>query len=386
MSQEQVASPLYALEATGLSAILGGQKVLEIPSLRVNSNEVLMIIGPNGSGKTTLLLCLALLLKPATGTIAYRGIPVSGSNYILQMHRRLAVVLQEPLLLNSTVWDNVTLGLRLRGVKRDEASARAKRWLERFGIAPLAKRQARTLSGGEAKRVSLARAFVLQPEVLFLDEPFNGLDSPTRQALLEDFESVLRETRVTTVMVTHERNEALVLADRVAVLMDGSIRQLGTPEDVFGSPVDEAVAKFVEAGNILHGVVSSQDNGLVSITIEGQQLQAVSDLAVGSIVTVYLHYEDVTITLPSVEQISSSARNQLRGNIVRTFPFGSQIKVTLDCGFTLASVITRRSWEELRLKVGREIVASFKSSSVRLIPRSGKVTRKYNAVPRQEEH
>ena len=135
MSQEQVGNSLYAVEATELSAILGGHKVLEIPSLRVNSNEVLMVIGPNGSGKTTLLLCLALLLKPATGTIAYKGIPVLGSNHVLQLHRRLAVVLQEPLLLNSTVWDNVTLGLRLRGIRGDEASARAKYWLGRFGIA-----------------------------------------------------------------------------------------------------------------------------------------------------------------------------------------------------------------------------------------------------------
>ena len=373
MSQEQVGDSLYALEATELSAILGGQKVLEIPSLRVNFNEVLMVIGPNGSGKSTLLLCLALLLKPATGTIAYKGVPVLGSNHMLQLHRRLAVVFQEALLLNSTVWDNVTLGLRLRGVRGDEAIARAKKWLERFGIAALAGRRAKTLSGGEAKRVSLARAFVLQPEVLFLDEPFNALDSPTRQALLEDFESVLRETRVTTVMVTHDRNEALVLADRVAVLMEGSIRQLATPEEVFGSPVDEAVAKFVEAGNILHGIVNSQSNGLASINIEGRQLQAVSDLAVGSRVTIYLHYEDVTITLPSVAPISTSARNQLRGSITKTFPFGSQIKITLDCGFPLASVITRRSWEELGLEVGQEIVASFKASSLHLIPHSGQV-------------
>lgn len=383
MSQEQGGNSRYALEATDLSAILGGQKVLEIPSLRVNCNEVLMVIGPNGSGKSTLLLCLALLLKPATGTIAYQGIPILGSNQVLELHRRLAMVFQEPLLLNSTVWDNVTLGLRLRGVKGDEARTRAQKWLERFDIMPLAKRQARLLSSGEAKRVSLARAFVLQPEVLLLDEPFNALDGPTRQALLEDFEGVLRETRVTTVMVTHDRNEALVLADRVAVLIDGAIRQLGTPEEVFGSPLDEAVAKFVGAGNIMHGVVSSQDNGLVSINIEGQQLQAVSDLGVGSRVTVYLHYEDVTITLPSQESISTSARNQLRGKIVKTFPFASQIKVTLDCGFTLVSVITRRSYEELGLKVGHEIVASFKSSSVHLIPRLGQVARQSSTASGQ---
>jgi tungstate transport system ATP-binding protein len=374
MSQEQDFT--YALEAKDLSVILGGQKVLEIPSLQVKPNEVLMVIGPNGSGKSTLLLCLALLLKMTTGTIAYKGVPVSGSDHMLQLHRRLAVVLQEPLLLNSLVWDNITLGLRLRGVRGGEADARAKKWLERFGITHLAKRQARLLSGGEAKRVSLARAFVLQPEVLFLDEPFNALDTPTRQSLLEDFESVLRETKVTTVMVTHDRSEALVLADRVAVLINGSISQLGAPEEVFCSPVDEEVASFVEAGNILHGVVSSQNDGLALIDIGGKQLQAVSDLTVGSKVTVYLHYEDVTIGLLSESATSTSARNQLRGIIVKTFPFGSQLKVTLNCGFNLAAVITRRSWEELGLEIGQEVVAAFKASSVHLIPRLGQVIAK----------
>ena len=248
---------------------------------------------------------------------------------------------------------------------------RTEKWLERFSIAHLKKRQARLLSGGEAKRVSLARAFVLQPEVLFLDEPFAALDSPTRQSLLEDFESVLRETKTTTVMVTHDRNEALILGDRVAVLMNGSISQIGAPAEVFGSPVDEEVASFVEAGNILHGTITSQSNGLAVIDIEGLRLQAVSDLKAGSRVTIYLHYEDITINLPSTEPVSSSARNQFKGNITRIFPLGSQLKVTIDCGFNLAAIITRRSWDELGLELGQEVIASFKASSVHLIPRSG---------------
>jgi tungstate transport system ATP-binding protein len=361
----------YALEAKDLSVTHGDQKALDVPLLQVHPNEVLMVIGPNGSGKTTLLLSLALLLKPSTGAISYRGIPVMGSNQVLQLRRKLAVVFQESLLLNSSVWDNVTLGLRLRGVKDDEVRIRTEKWLERFSIAHLKKRQARLLSGGEAKRVSLARAFVLQPEVLFLDEPFAALDSPTRQSLLEDFESVLRETKTTTVMVTHDRNEALILGDRVAVLMNGSISQIGAPAEVFGSPVDEEVASFVEAGNILHGTVGSQDNGLAVIDIEGLWLQAVSDLKAGSPVTIYLHYEDITINLPSTEPVSSSARNQFKGNITRIFPLGSQLKVTIDCGFNLAAIITRRSWDELGLELGQEVIASFKASSVHLIPRSG---------------
>ena len=361
----------YALEAKDLSVTHGDQKALDVPLLQVHPNEVLMVIGPNGSGKTTLLLSLALLLKPSTGAISYRGIPVMGSNQVLQLRRKLAVVFQESLLLNSSVWDNVTLGLRLRGVKGDEVRIRTEKWLERFSIAHLKKRQARLLSGGEAKRVSLARAFVLQPEVLFLDEPFAALDSPTRQSLLEDFESVLRETKTTTVMVTHDRNEALILGDRVAVLMNGSISQIGAPAEVFGSPVNEEVASFVEAGNILHGTITSQSNGLAVIDIEGLRLQAVSDLKAGSRVTIYLHYEDITINLPSTEPVSSSARNQFKGNITRIFPLGSQLKVTIDCQFNLAAIITRRSWDELGLELGQEVIASFKASSVHLIPRSG---------------
>ncbi len=359
----------YALETEGLTAVLGGQKVLEVTSFRVTRNEVLVIIGPNGSGKTTLLLCFASLLKPTSGRISYGEITSNDKLSVVKLRRRLAVVFQEPLLLNRSVWDNVTLGLRLRGVKGSEAKARTEKWLNRFGVSHLAKRQAKTLSGGEAKRVSLARAFVLEPEILFLDEPFNALDTPTRQTLLEDFESVLRETRVTTVMVTHDHNEALALADRVAVLIKGKIRQLGTAEEVFSSPVDEDVAAFVETGNTIRGVVRSQNNGLATVKIDGQDIVAVSDLPQDTNVTVYLHYEDVTITLNLPETILSSARNQMRGKVMKVFPLGPQLKITIDCGFQLSSLITRRSFEELELEVGKEVTAYFKASSVHLIKR-----------------
>jgi len=239
------------VEGRDLVVVLGGQKVLDVPSFTVREGEVMMIIGPNGSGKTTLLLTLALLLKPASGTVLYRGQPIAGTKLVLHQRRKLAVVFQEPLLLNSSVTDNVTLGLKLRGVPHEEIKRRAEKWLDRFGILPLAKRQARLLSGGEAKRTSLARAFALEPEVLFLDEPFMALDSPTRQGLFDDFESVLRETKTTVLMVTHDRDEATILGDRVAVIIEGEVRQVGTPESVFDTPVDEAVAAFVKIRNVL---------------------------------------------------------------------------------------------------------------------------------------
>lgn len=362
------AAPLYALEAKDLSVILGGQTVLEIPSLRVLNNEVLVVIGPNGSGKTTLLLSLALLLKPSSGTVFYQGLPVNTASEIFALRRRFAVLFQEPLLLSATVQDNVTLGLRLHGFKKEEIKRRTQKWLDRFGIASLAQRQAKTLSGGEAKRTSLARAFVLQPEVLFLDEPFTGLDSPTRQALMEDFESVLRETKVTTVIVTHDRNEALSLAHRVIVLLNGHIRQIGSPEEVFSCPVDEEVASFVEAGNILHGVVSKQSDGLAYISITRQKIEAISDLAAGTKVIVLLRYDDITIALPSIRPLATSARNQLSGVVVRIFPIGSQVRVTIDCGFPLVALITARSLADMGLSIGQQVTASFKASSIQLIP------------------
>jgi len=357
-----------SIKAENLSIVLGGRRIIDIPSLSVFPNEVLAIIGPNGSGKTTLLLALAALLKPEKdNSISYWGQPAKYGFDILKLRRRFAVLFQEPLLLSGNAWDNVTLGLRMRGVKKDEINLRTKKWMERFGIVGLAKRQVKTLSGGEAKRVSLARAFVLQPEILFLDEPFTALDSPTRAALLEDFESVLRETRITTVMVTHERNEAIVLANRVAILMKGQLRQVGTPQDVFSCPVDEEVANFIEAGNIIHGVIVSQNAGLASVAVNGVNVDVVSSFAPGTGVTMFLRHDDITLSLPSEHVMQSSARNRLPGKVVKVFLTGSQILVTVDCGFPLVSIITTRSYEEMGLVLGEDVISTFKATAVHLI-------------------
>jgi molybdopterin-binding protein len=170
-------------------------------------------------------------------------------------------------------------------------------------------------------------------------------------------------------MVTHDHGEALALADRVAVLMKGRIRQLGATDDVFSCPTDEDVASFVEAGNMWRGIVSSQKSGVAGITIGTREIQAASDLAPGTQVAVYSHYEDVTLSLSLPEPMSTSARNQLRGLILKVFPVGAQLKVTVDCGFPVSSLITRRSWDEMGLAVGREVVASFKASALHLIPK-----------------
>jgi tungstate transport system ATP-binding protein len=357
------------IEAKDLSVTYGGQKVLDVPAIQVFPHEVLGIIGPNGSGKTTLLLCLTRLIKPQTGIVSFRGIPVVDGKSVLETHRKTAVVFQEPLLLNTSVKENIVAGLKLRKVKPAEIKARVNKWLTRFGISGLGKRQARTLSSGEQKRTSLARAFALQPEVLFLDEPFTALDGPTRQALLEDFKSVLGETKMTTVIVTHDRNEALALTDRVVVIMKGKIVQIGSPAEVFSSPANEEIANFVEAGNILHGIVRSQDEGLCSVQMGSHYFEACTDLLPGSDVILLLPYDDITIMMTPQGAAVTSARNRFPGKIVKLFPAGSQMKVTIDCGFPLTALITKKSAEEMALKEGVQVVAMVKAVSIRVIGR-----------------
>lgn len=367
MNTAAITSAPPVLEGRNLSVVLGGKQVLDVPAVQILQGEVLVIIGPNGSGKTTLLLTLALLQRVTGGAILYRGeYPKHGAEQ-LRVRRRLAMVFQEPLLLNTTVWENVALGQRFRGVGRNDVRIRTQRWLDRFGISALAGRQARTLSGGEAQRASLARAFALEPEVLFLDEPFAALDSPTRQSLTQDFLGVLRETKLTTVMVTHDRNEALILADRVAVVMKGQLRQVGSPRDVFSEPADEDVAGFVGVENIWHGTVSNQSRGIATVELSHRYIEAVSDLPAGSPAAVCLRPEDVTITIPSAQPEPTSARNHLAGRITGVSPLGSQVSLTVDCGFTVIALITTRSFEDLGLGVGSNVSVSFKASSLHLL-------------------
>jgi tungstate transport system ATP-binding protein len=227
-------SPVF--EARNLQVIRGGSLILNVPSLLVSEGEILVLIGPNGAGKSTLLQTLSALAKPSRGEILFRGQRIGTDIPLLAYRRRLAMVLQEPLLFDTTVYNNVASGLKIRGMKRDEIEPIVGRTLERFGISHLRDRSARTLSGGEARRASIARAFATNPEVLLLDEPFSALDPIMRETLLEDLEQVLRETRITTIFVTHDRMEALRLATRLGVMNTGEILQTGSSDQVMNHP------------------------------------------------------------------------------------------------------------------------------------------------------
>lgn len=222
-----------------------GRSTLKIDSLDIARGETLTVVGPNGAGKSTLLLALAHLLKPVRGDIQFNGKSVTKWSD-LEYRRKISYVFQAPLLMDMSVEQNVGLGLKFRGVPKDETQERVGRWIKAMGIESLSKRRAGELSGGEAQRVSLARAFVLEPELLLLDEPFAALDPPTRSKLQDDLVAVLSEDHRTAVFVTHNLNEAAKLSHRIAVVVGGVLRQVGTVREIKAHPADAAVEAFLQ--------------------------------------------------------------------------------------------------------------------------------------------
>jgi molybdopterin-binding protein len=340
---------------------------LWVPKLDVMAGEVLAIIGPNGSGKSTLLRVLGLLERPAAGQVLIGGRPVDARD-ALPERRRMATVFQEPLLADTTVTDNVALGLRFRGVAAPQIERRVSRWLARFGLDGLAGRAARTLSGGEAQRVALARALVLEPEVLLLDEPFASLDQPSRTALIADLGTVLREDRITTVLVTHHRGEAQALADRVAVLIAGRLCQLDETARVFHAPASEDVARFVGVETIVTGHVRECDAGVTRVEVAGRMLEMAAPAEIGARVRLAIRPEDVTLVPVRAPGGASSARNVLVGSIARITVADTGVRVVVECGFPLVATVTARSRAELGLVEGMEVAAVFKASALHVIP------------------
>ena len=345
-----------------------GRDVLDVERLDVLAGEVLAVIGPNGAGKSTLLRVLGLLERPDAGTVLVAGRAVDARD-ALSERRRMATVFQESLLADTTVADNVALGLRFRGTSRAAAAPRVARWLGRLGVATLASRSARTLSGGEARRVALARALVLEPEVVLLDEPFSGLDTPTRASLLGDLGAILRADRTTTVLVTHERGEALALADRVAVLIDGRVRQVDETARVFYAPVTEEVARFVGVETLVTGRVLQSDGGVTAVDTGGQVVEVAAEAPPGTTVRLAIRPEDVTLEPAGSRPHRSSARNALDGVIGGITMSTHAVHVTVDVGFPLVAAVTARSVKELGLVPGARVCAVFKASAAHLIAR-----------------
>ena len=353
------------LEARDLCVSRGGAQVLAIPSFTLHENETVALIGPNGAGKSSLMLSLAGLIEPASGQIRFRNEPVPSGNTATAYRRRIAMVFQEPLLFDTTVFGNVATGLKIRGVSSREIKERVTSCLERFRISHLADRSARKLSGGEAQRTSLARAFATRPEIILLDEPFVALDPPTRQTLTDDLELVLRESGTAAIFSTHDQTEALRLADRLMVMYGGTIVQSGATSEVMNHPATEFVAAFVGMENIFTGNVMKTASELLSLAVGDGLIEFMGEVTHGENVTLCIRPEHVVVSLNAPDH-PTSARNNFSGKVTRIVPLGLYHKVYLDCGFTLVAAVTNQSLQELSLRAGAPVFASFKATGVHL--------------------
>jgi tungstate transport system ATP-binding protein len=355
-----MAEPLVALRDVRVQH--GAATVLDIPALEICEGEIVAIIGANGAGKSTLLRVLGLLEWPTCGEIIFRGEAATVQTG-LAMRRRMASVLQAPLLLDATVYANAALGLKLRGVPSREIDARLRPWLERLGIDHLAARRVRTLSGGEARRTSLARGLVLEPELLLLDEPFSALDAPSREALLLDLQEILGQTQAAVVMVTHDLHEAAALGKRIGVLSRGRLIQLSMAEDIFTRPANDEVAAIAGMQNRIAGIVAEVSPGAAVVRFAGGAAFLCGDFAVGAAVTLWIRSENLELARNRDDVTPGAAF--IEAKVRRVSPWASQYRVVLqaDCGWLVALVVKGR-FVALDLREGERVVVSFKPAAV----------------------
>ncbi|MDX2675618.1 quaternary amine ABC transporter ATP-binding protein [Streptomyces sp. NY05-11A] len=240
---------LASLAPAELRSRTGCTAAVRDVSFDVRKGEVFVVMGLSGSGKSTLVRCLTRLIEPTAGTIAVDGEDVRAMDRTrlreLRRHRAAMVFQHFGLLPHRTVLDNVAYGLEIQGMGRAERRARAKDVVAKVGLDGMEQRRPAQLSGGQRQRVGLARALAVDPEVLLFDEPFSALDPLIRRDMQEEVVRLHREEGRTMVFITHDLSEALKLGDRIALMRDGRVVQLGTPEEIVGSPADDYVREFV---------------------------------------------------------------------------------------------------------------------------------------------
>jgi len=367
-----------ALSAIGLThAFAKSSFTLDVPAIAVPSGGVLALLGPSGSGKSTLLGILGLLQEPDTGHVLLDGAEMTTRDRAARLN--MAAVFQRPYLFKGTVGANVAYGLAARGVARAERPPRVAAALERVGLGGYESRSALSLSGGEAQRVSLARALVVEPRVLLLDEPLASLDPLLKRRLTRDFASILREAGVTVVYVTHDHDEALVVADEVAVMNAGRIVACGPADETMSLPGDEWMASFLGVEEASDGVVVSASDGLVTVmvgaaevvvsgdaAVGGTEVVVSGDAAVGESVVLAVRPEDVLLFEEGLELPATTARNRLAATVISVSPRGASNHVVLEAGdLRLAASVSRASTAELALAPGTRVRALFKATAVR---------------------
>jgi len=355
-----------ALEVKNLKYSINRRLIVEVDYFDLKKGECLVLFGPNGAGKSTFLRLISWLEPFDSGEIYYSGKRVTEKE-TPELRKKIVYLLQKPVFFRGTVRDNLLLGLKFRKLEQKEQERKLEKIATVFQIEPLLHRYPEELSGGERQRVHLARAFIIEPEFLFLDEPFNGLDVQYREQLLADFYRIRKFSGVTTILVTHVRQEAAYLADRLAVMVNGRIVQMGTPEEISACPETPEVSRLMGHEILVEGQVVSVENGLLKIEAHGQKIYAFGQQQTGGKVVLTFRPEEVIL---ASEKPATSVRNWFLAEVKELRPLDLLVLVNLECGFRFRAFISRNSAEELKLQPGKRIWAGVKASA--LSTRSGK--------------
>ncbi len=325
--------------------------------LAAEAGDVVAVIGPNGAGKSTLLRALAGLLPDSEGHIACNGVTWAGEHHrpLGTQDRQVGVVFQNQLLFpHLTVLDNVAFGPRSRGRPRRDADRYAHEWLERLGVADLAGRRPGQISGGQAQRVSIARALATDPTLLLLDEPMSSLDVGVATALRFELARHLAEYGGVSILVTHDAIDTLTVANRVVVLDEGRVAQEGTPDEVARTPRTEHVARLVGL-NVLRGT----STGTVVRLADGTELVTTTPFD-GE---VFASFGPAAVTL-TLEEPVGSARNRWHGTVRSVAPHGAAVRVHIDGAAALIADVTPESASRMSLIPGRTVWAAVKATEV----------------------
>jgi molybdate transport system ATP-binding protein len=337
-------------------------------AFEASAGETVALLGPNGSGKSTIVASVAGLLPPTEGTIVLDDVMLDGGGRSVPPDRRpVGVVFQHLLLFpHLTATENAAFPLRARGAGKTEARERATQLLERLGVARRADARPAELSGGEAQRVALARALVAEPSLLLLDEPLSALDVGARARTRDLIREELARFPGVRVIVTHDPVEASILADRLVLLEEGRVTQIGTPEDIRTSPRSRYAADLVGV-NSFEGHLERVDDGSGLITThDGEVVVPWPEELEGGDVIGLLKPVDVTISLDAPE---GSARNAFRGRVTSIAIEGDRARIRLATSPPLVAEVTVGSIERLGLREGSEVWASFKAVEVQVLRR-----------------
>ena len=323
-----------------------GSFSLKIDECRLERGEVYAIVGPNGCGKSTLLNLLGLVDPPAEGTVVMDGnsVDFADSEGLIRTRRRIGYLMQAPYLFNMSVRDNVGYGLKVRGHSRKAVRERTDKMLSSMLLAHLADRPAHTLSGGEAQRVALARTLVLDVDAFLLDEPTANVDCRNIHVVEALILRLNRETRATIVLSTHSREQAYRMSRNLISIIDGRIRDI----------VYE---------NVFSGVLREENDGLRTVRLADNVEFKVGQGEEGH-VTIAIDPGDILI---SNEEIRSSALNRFTGTITKIEDVNGSIRVFVDTGVSLCALITRRSFLDMDMNIGRSVWVTFKANAVKVI-------------------